>query len=540
MHHLYTSSKTCVCCYIGESGGIGRRAGFRILWEIPWGFESPLSHQGITPARSRAINEAKVTIKETSTWQRSLEMEIPRDQVEAEEKKFLDVYRKKVKIDGFRAGKAPEHVILQRHGDDIRTDAIEAVLPRVIGDALHENEFSPLAPPTIYELDYGETGPLRVKATFEVMPDFEVKGFRGLKLEKWIRPITERDINEALESLLERTAELVPVDRPSEFGDYLLADITKCDEAGTLLIGEKSPNRTLVVAREGDGAEVGRQLVGLSKGEDRRVVIEHGGDAPDAAVAGGAHRHVFMVQLNEVKEKRLPALDDEYARGLGDFDNLEDLRKQVRKDLEKQVEDEARRQMVGQAIDQLIKKNQLEVPESLVKRYLDGAVEDHRNAASGQPVDEQMIRQQYRGLALVQLQWQMLNARIAEQENIEVAEEELRNRIEGLAVNYNIKPDDAYKAFKQQGRLDRMRSEIREEKVVDIILGSAKIKEKTIDLKPEEGPQPEGSAAAAPEGGEPESWRSPLILDATGSPAGDDSEEGPSESGGSGLIIPGR
>ncbi len=426
-------------------------------------------------------------------------------------------------------------MILQRHGDAIRAEAIEGVLPKAVSDALKEHEISPLSPPYVQDLDYGDEGPLTVKATVEVMPEFQVKGYRGIKVERWTRPIVEEDVQESLEGLLERTAELVPVERAAEYGDYMLADIIQCDEAGTPLIGEKSSNRTLLVAEEGEGAEVGRQLTGVSKGEDRKVVVEHGADAPDAA--GVAHRHVYLVQVNEVKEKRLPELDDEYARGLGDFEDLDDLRRQVREDLETQMEGEARRRMIGQAVDELIKKNSIEVPESLVNRYLEGVVRDHQQAAGDHPVDEGMIRQQYRDIALYQLKWQMLNARIAEQESVEVTDEEVRERVDQFAENYNIESEEAFRAFKEQGRLDRMRSELHEEKVVDLILESAKIKEKKIDLKkkPEEadGQAPSGPSEEAGEGG-------PLIVGPSGVPPATEAGEDPSDEGSSGLIIPGR
>lgn len=455
--------------------------------------------------------------------------------MEAEERNLLGEYRRKVKVDGFRKGKAPDRVILQRHGDAIRADAIEAVLPRAITDALEAHEISPLGPPQLRELNYGESGPLMVKATVEVMPEFEVKGYRGLKLEKWIRPIADQDVEVALKGLLERTAELVPVEREARYGDYLLVDIIQCDASGTPLIGEKSPNRTLLVAEEGEGADVGHQLVGVSKGEDRKVVVQHGADAPDAA--GTAHQHVYLVQVNEVKEKQLPTLDDEYARGLGDFEDLADLRRQVREDLEKEVEGEARRRMVGQAIEEVVRKNPIEVPESLVNRYLDGVVADHRQAAGEQQIDEGFIRQRYRDIATLQIKWQLISSRIARQESIEVGDEEVRERVDRFAESYGIGGGEAFRLFREQGRLDRVRADIQEEKVVDLLLESAKIKEKEIDLQQEPRDAP-GTAASEPPG--PAGAGGSLIIGPAGAGAEEGGEEERSEEGGSGLIIPGR
>ena len=434
------------------------------------------------------IEDLNVIISKTSSWQRSVELKIPREEVESEEKRLLRAYQKKVRVDGFRKGKVPEHIVLQRHGNDIRAEAIEAVLPKAIGQALEDNEISPLAPPLVENLEYGETGPLTVKATVEIMPEFEVKGYRGLKLEKPVREVTEQDVEEALKGLLERTAELVPVERPAEFGDYLVADILECDSGGTPIIGQRSPNRTLHVTGEGEGAEVGRQLVGVEKGFDRRVVVEMAAGTPGVAPADRAQlqRNVFLVQVKEIKEKNLPTLDDEYARALGDFEDLADLRRKVREDLEQHVEAEARRYMAGQAIDRLIQKNAIEVPESLIRRYLDSVVEDHRSAAGDQPVDEDAIRMQYRGVAQVQMKWQLMQMRIAEQEEVEVTEEEVRERVNRFADNYGIEPKEAYRVLSEQGRIDRIRADIREGKVVDLILDGAKVKEKKVSRKDRE------------------------------------------------------
>jgi len=466
-------------------------------------------------------------------------LEIPREEVESEEKRLLKAYRQKVKVDGFRQGKAPENVILQRHGADIRAEAIEAVLPRALGKALEESEIAPIVPPRVEKLDYGETGPLTIQATVEIMPEFEVKGYRGLKLEKPVREITEQDVAEALTGLQERTAELVPVERPADYGDYLVADILECDQGGTPIIGKRADNRTLHIAGEGEGAEVGRQLVGIEKGADRRVVVELPVDAPAAAPPDGMQRQVFLVQVREIKEKHLPTLDDEYARALGDFEDLDNLRQKVREDLREYMEAEARRQMTGQAIDTLIRKNVVEVPESLIRRYLESVVLDHRQAAGDQPIDEEAIHRQYRGAAQVQMKWQLIQMHIADQEAVEVSEEEVRERVDRFAAGYELEPKEAYRVLSEQGRLDRIRADIREEKVVDLILNEAKVKEKKVT------PPSQPSEPAEPS---PPS-RSPLIVTPADASADEDPsgpgdpasspEDEPTE-GSSGLIIPGR
>jgi trigger factor len=505
-----------------ESGGTGRRAGFRILWDNPWGFDSPLSHQEPS-VRSLVINDVKVSIKENSTWQRALELEIPRARVEREEKRFLGLYRKKAKLDGFRPGKAPDHLILQRYRTDIRSEAVEAVLPEVITEVLEEHRIEPLTPPRVFDIQYGDEGPLRVKATVEVIPEFEVKGWKGLKLEKPVRQIKDQDVEEALDALRERTAELVSVERPAALGDFLVADLTECDEGGTPLIGKRSPNRLLYVAGQGESEAIGRQLLGLSKGEDRRVVIEHAAGSGDAAAHGGGHRHVYLVSVNEVKEKKLPVLDDEYARGLGEFEDLAHLRRMVHEDLERQVEGESRRQMMGQVIDQLIQKNRLEIPESLINSYLDGVVEEHKKSAQGEAVDENLVRQQYRGLAQVQIQWQMLFNRLAEQEGITVGDEEVRVQVDAIAERNQLKAADLWKAFEARGRLASIRADLLEAKVADHILDAAKVRERVVE--PGRGQlEPESAAVAEDMMG--------------GGKDGEPGGEGPA--GGSRLIIPGR
>ena len=220
---------------------------------------------------------------------RSIEVEIPREQIESEEQRVLEDFRKKTRVDGFRQGKVPVNVIQQRHGREIRAEAIDAVLPLVFTRALEDNEMRPLAPPQVQNIEYDEEGPMKVTATIEVMPEFEVKGYQGLKLEKEIRPVLEADIEGALDELRERTAELVPVERPAATGDFLIADINECDSAGTPIIGQKSEGRTLHIPDGGEGTVVGRQLIGVTKGEDRRVTAERqadGSSAPALPTAG--------------------------------------------------------------------------------------------------------------------------------------------------------------------------------------------------------------------------------------------------------------
>ncbi len=465
--------------------------------------------------------------------------------MESEERRLFKAYRKKVRVDGFRKGKAPEHIILQRHGNEIRAEAVEAVLPRALTKALEDNDISPLAPPTVEDLEYGESGPLKVKATVEIMPEFEVKGYRNLKLEKPVRDIEEEDVDEALEGLRERTAELIPVERSAEFGDFLIADILECDAGGTPIIGNRSENRTLHVAEEGDGAGVGRQLVGVEKGMDRRVAVELTAENANGAPLPGAQtqRKVFLVQVKEIKEKKLPVLDDEYARALGDFRDLNDLRAKVEEDLNEHVEAEARRFMSSQAIGKLIQKNSVEVPESLIQRYIAGVIEDHREAAGDRPIDEEAIRRQYLAIAQMQMQWQLIQMRIIDQEGIEVADEEVRERVNRYAENYGIEPKEAYRVLSEQGRIDRIRADIREEKVIDLILDGAKIKEKKVPRKERPAPETEEPAQhlsgliTTEISGPVDAGESAYSSESADSPAVEEKEPG---EGGSGLIIPGR
>ncbi len=482
-------------------------------------------------------------IRNTSTWLRSIEVEIPRQRIEAEEKRILETLRKKTKVDGFRKGKVPENIIQQRHGQEIRAEAIDTILPEIFTSALEDNKIQPLAPPRVENLEYDDEGPMTVTATVEVMPEFEVKGYRGLKLEKTVRPVLEVDIEGAIEELRERTAELVPVDRPAAVGDFLLADINECDDAGTVIIGQKSEGRTLFIADEGEGSEVGRQLIGASKGEDRRLTVERqmeGSGAPALPTASALERKVFLVQVKEVKEKRVAELDDEYARSVGDFETFADLRAKVEEDLGEHYNSEARRMMVGQAIDALIKKNSLEVPDSLIQRYLEGVIADHRRqAGDDQPVDEEAIRQQYRGIARMQMQWQMIQARIAEQEEIEVAEEEVRERVAKFSEGYQMDSEEAWKALAQQGRLEGIRADIREEKVIEMIIDSAKVKEKKVSPQKVEKALQKAAEAAVEHA--PSREESMLVgQGSTPEEAGDSSDPKEEPGGGGGLIIPGR
>ena len=272
---------------------------------------------------------------------------------------------------------------------------------------------------------------------------------------------------------------------------------------------------------------------------DRRVTVELTPDSPNGAPPSGAQtqRKVFLVQVSEIKEKKLPVLDDEYAQALGDFKDLNDLRTKVKADLKEHVEAEARRFMASQAIEKLIQKNSIEVPESLIQRYLASVVEDHREAAGDKPIDEEAIRQQYLGIARMQMQWQLIQMQIIDQEEIEVTEEEVRERVNRFAENYDIESKEAYRILSEQGRIDRIRADIREEKVINLILDGAKVKEKKVPRKEREAPEAE----------EPRPRSSGLITtdisgpvnteESADSPAAEGKEPG---EGGSGLIIPGR
>ena len=440
-----------------------------------WGFESPLSHDILINNQELVLD---VNIIDKSNWEKTVEVSIPyNDLIEDFEKKYKD-YKKNIKLEGFRKGKVPVTLIKQMFGKEIEAQVAEEKISVILEDISKDNKFVPISPARVEEFNFDVDTGLKFKALIEIVPSIEIEKYKAFDLEKEIYQLDDEDVDEAISSIRQQHAVMENVEDPVEVGHYLVADFQKLDDSGVPLIGEKFEDRyfQLTADSEDEGNNLSSQLVGAKIEETRRITLTNK-DQDQNEITDN-----FSVTIKEIKKQVLPELDDEFARDLGDFENLEALKKGVREDLEKRTKNEYDKKFEETIINEVVKANEIEVPEPMIKNYLDSLIENVKKN-SQQQVDEANLRNEYRGEAIRRIKWMLINDKIVELEKLEVSNEDVDNRITEMLEG--IKQNAAqYKSYyNRPENRDRMKSELLDKKVFQFIADNSTVKEKKISRK---------------------------------------------------------
>lgn len=409
------------------------------------------------------------TVSEPKPWKRVLEIEVPSDAIQTELNAAYARYSREIRLPGFRRGKVPLSVLKARLGNEIRAEVLERKIPEYLSSAHEQAEIKPISQPVIEEIDYDEGQDLKLRASVEVKPPIALKQYRDLRVTRRIVNVTDDDVDQRLEGLRERYASVVRVDGEAERDHFIRADIQHADASGVPIIGRKEENQFFQVGsgRLGEGFDT--LLVGVRADEDRTVRTTLPEDYPDENLAG--QEACFLVNVHEVLERQLPDVDDEFAVDIG-MESLDALKQSIREEIEREPDRELREGLVTQ----LVEAHDFEVPESMMTAYLDQVAADARRTARGQDeIDENALRQQYRPVATSQIMRHLILDAIAEEEGLAVDREEVDARLEAFAGRGQVSVDQLRRIFQENGRLERIEADLREEKVVEFLVQHADI-----------------------------------------------------------------
>lgn len=409
-----------------------------------------------------------------SPSRRELEVEVAAEEVAKEwEKAFLE-YTSRARLDGFRRGKAPRDMVKRLFYQDIKDAVIESLAPRALRESLRAEKITPVGTPVIKEVVFKEGEPFRFKAAVEVLPDFELPSYKKIRMQKKEVKVEEEDIDRSLEELRQRSAEYVPVEgRGVADGDYVVVEWKGRDlQTKRWLPTEK----VLVLAGHPDNEKaLNENLAGLKNGEARKFVISYPPEHAQKRVAGRSIE--YDLKVVSIKEKKVPEMNDEWAKDLGEYDDLAVLKARMRQELEKSREDAARREMGDEIVKTLVDQLQLELPQGLVE---DEAVSVLKGWAAQLPANlppDQVedLRRKARGQAERNLKSGLLLQRIAGQEKLAVSDEEIEEEVKAMARKNNVPLAQLIERISQEGRREDIRNNLRLRKAIDFLLENAVI-----------------------------------------------------------------
>jgi len=419
----------------------------------------------------------KSTVTKRGNFERVVEVDVSEEELTPHFDKLYQKYRKRVKLEGFRKGKVPLSLIKRLYGEAIKSEAIDDVVQSVFSEVRQKEDLKPVAPAKLEDIDYNSEDGLHFKAVVEVVPDIELKKYTGLSVEREVYQVEERDVNLALEDIRERLAVMQPVEGPAEEGYFVLADFQQLDHTGVPIIGKKFDDRLFPLNKDENNKELSEQLIGIQAGESRKVNLPVSNDGDEEAKT-----EFYQVTVKEIKEKQLPDLDDDLAKDMGKFESLDALKEDIRSRLTRQTEADSKRRLKHNLIDELLKNNSFDLPESMVSGYLDTLIES-ASANSNRQIDEEKIRQEYRPMAVWNLKWQIAKDKLTELENIVLTDEEKDKFIARMAEEQNVDENKIRSSLKKQAAKDRFKDDALEDLVVQFLEKNAKIKEKKISWK---------------------------------------------------------
>jgi trigger factor len=418
----------------------------------------------------------------TTATKREIQVEIPADEVARETATLIQKYQKLARLPGFRRGHIPASIIRQRFGRDINNDVVDALVPKFFRQETGKLGLLPVSQPQVTDLHVHEGEPLRFKASFEVMPEIKVESYKELRAEKPNVVVTDEEVEQSLDSVREQRATFSPVEgRALADGDFaqVSLDGQPKDKDDKGKAGDSKPvhmDEILVeIAGKTTMPEFTENLRGASAGDERTFEVAYPADSADKRLAGKTF--TYNVKIQSIKQKSLPELNDEFAKELGEFTSLDEVRKRVRENIEAERQHAGEREAKDKLVAELVKRNDFEVPEALVERQIDLQLERGLRALAAQgmraeelkKMDLQRLREGQRERAVEEVKASLLLEKVAEAEKIEVSDEEINGEVEALATQSKQTPEAIRARLTRDGALDRIRARIRAEKTLEFL-----------------------------------------------------------------------
>ena len=420
----------------------------------------------------------KIELTDLSPVKKTLSVEVPVEEVSKETEAVIRRYAGQVKLPGFRQGKAPAEMVRKRFAKEIDTDVRERLISRLWREATVEKGLIPLGDPVLEDLKHEQGTPFQFKTTFEVLPRFEVKDYKGVAAKSPSVTIAPAEVEQALESIRQSRAQYVADEaRLAEPGDVIVADLDEQPEGGE---STKRERVMLEVGGSGNPEAFNKQIVGARHGRSYAFEIDYPAEHANPKLAG--KRVGYRIAVHEVKRKEVPPLDDELAKSLGEFDTLDALKARVQSDLEERKAAMGRSAVRQEILDKVLAANPVPLPEVLVEEEIQQRLEDMVREMMYHGVDPRKAELDWKNLrdrseepARKVVHARLVLDAIATAESVKVDRTELDQRIRREAERIGESHDELKLRLSKGGGLQALETQMVREKSLDLITSIANI-----------------------------------------------------------------
>ncbi len=425
----------------------------------------------------------KVDVDILSPIQRKIHIEIPGEAVREEFSRVYGALSQRARIKGFRPGKVPRTVLEGIYGDEAKSRTLSRLVEQSLREAVKEKGLHVVSPPEVEPGELVEGSPFSFSVVVEIKPEIEVKNYLGLEVERIKLTVEESQVDEALSGFQDAHAHLQPVEDRDvvEQGDCVLIDFSGTID-GKPFAGGQGENTLLQVDGGSTLSQFEEAMVGLKRDMDHNISVTYPKDYGNRELAGKAVD--FRVHIKEIKKKILPSLDDEFAKDYGECASLAELKDKVRARLESELREIQNRELKEQLLTRLIETHPFEVPTAMVDQQLRYLMERHQrqiesggSSAAGQGPSAEELRKELSPQARRQVQTMLLVEKLAEQEKIEVANQEVQQRIDEVVRSAKDRGTVVRDFYRRDEAREELGSQMVFDKTLNFLLEKAKVEE---------------------------------------------------------------
>jgi trigger factor len=422
----------------------------------------------------------KVDVETVDAVRRRLAVEVPAEEVTAELEKAYAELARSAKVRGFRPGRVPRHVLESLFGDRIRAEVFARLIQHSYADVVQERQIDVVGTPEIVTEQAAPGGALRYSATVEVVPEIDLIEYGQLEVERPLVPVTDADVDTALERLRQSYAQSYPLseDTPAAVGHVVAVDYEARIDGQ---LAGRGQGREVELGASAFPREFEAQLVGVRAGATLEFPVTYPADHPTAELAGRTVQ--FKVSVHRVFRKELPPLDDEFAKDHGEYDSLGELRGRLRERLEAEAVRRADEEVRRAIVQELARRTDVLLPRALVERRTEALVEEvlhdwqqRRIRPQSETVARARLRDDLELQAREQVKIGLLLDAIARREHLHVSEDELEARIASLVAQAGAAGERLRAVYQDDTARRQLRTRMLQAAAVDHVVARARIK----------------------------------------------------------------
>ncbi len=437
----------------------------------------------------------QITINEVGGLTKKLKIVLPKEEVSKELDAGFQKVKNEAKIKGFRRGKVPRHILETTYGQQVRAEVAEKLVQETYFDAVEKEKLDVVAHPEIKSPVFEEDGSFSYEAEVDTRPQFELKQYKGLEIEKEEIAVSDEEIDSEIERMRKETAPLRSVeDRAAQVNDIAIVDFDGFHN-GEKLEQVHGENVNIDIGTGRHGEEFENKLVGMKKGEESSLEVDFDADSPNPVMAG--KKVEFKINVKDIKERVLPDLDDEFAKDMGDeFVTFDALRTHVSEKILAEKDKALAGDLLDRIMQKLVEANEFEVPSRLVQYEINDYIKQTEESLKrggltleSAGINRAEAEERYRETAEKRVRGDFILKKIAEVEDIKVVEEDMNNGFARIAKQYNMTVPEVQGYFKNRDDMLPFIGEILNEKILNFLVQESTF----IPMATEEEKQTSGS-----------------------------------------------